>query len=87
MFVHPNSLTAPAVPAEIACSSENSSVLTRRYGVSTETIRKWRQRGPTDCRDRLARPHKLPWRTSIEKRAIVGALRRSTCWNRAVKNG
>jgi DNA-binding transcriptional MerR regulator len=34
-------------------------VLAKRYGVSTETIRKWRKRGPADCQTRSARPHKL----------------------------
>ena len=78
LAIHPNARTTPAVRAEIARSSEGSSVLARRYGVSTETIRKWRQRGPTDCRDRSARPHKLPWRATDEERAIVCTLRRST---------
>ena len=49
-----------------------------RYSVSTETIRKWRKRGPDACQDRSARPHKLPWKASEEERAIVCALRRST---------
>jgi hypothetical protein len=44
----------------------------------TETIRKWRKRGPADCQDRSARPHTLPWKASEEERAIVCALRRST---------
>ena len=76
--IHPNARTTPAVRAEIARSSEPSGVLARRYGVSTETIRKWRKRGPDDCQDRSARPHKLPWKASEEERAIVCALRRST---------
>src|SRR5829696_6915353 len=46
--------------------------------VSTETIRKGRQRGPEDGQGRSARPHKLPWKASEEERAIVCALRRST---------
>src|SRR5215207_3839391 len=46
--------------------------------VSTETIRKGRQRGPEDCQGRSARPHKLPWKASEEERAIVCALRRAT---------
>ena len=53
-------------------------MLARRYGVSTETIRKWRKCGPDACYDCSARPHKLPWRASDEERAIVCALRRST---------
>jgi transposase InsO family protein len=76
--IHPNARTTPAVRADIARSHEPSSVLARRYGVSTETIRKWRKRGPEDCQDRSARPHTLPWKASEEERAIVCALRRST---------
>ena len=76
--IHPNARTTPAVRAEIARSSEPTGVLARRYGVSTETIRKWRKRGPEDCQDRSARPHKLPWKASEEERAIVCALRCST---------
>jgi transposase InsO family protein len=53
-------------------------VLARRYGVSTETIRKWRKRGASDCLDRSARPHTLPWKATEEERAIVCALRRAT---------
>jgi transposase InsO family protein len=76
--VHPNARTTPTVRAEIARSPEPTGVLARRYGVSTETIRKWRKRGPTDCQDRSARPHKLPWKASAEERAVVCALRRAT---------
>src|SRR5689334_18447482 len=76
--IHPKARTTPAVRAEIARSSEPTGVLARRYGVSTETIRKWRKRGPADCQDRSARPHKLPWKASDEERAIVCALRRAT---------
>src|SRR5215211_7900237 len=76
--IHANARTAPAVRAEIARSTEPSSVLARRYGVSTETIRKWRKRGAADCQDPSSRPHKLPWKASEEERAIVCALRRAT---------
>ena len=76
--VHPNARTTPAVRAEIARSAAPTGVRARRYGVSTETIRKGRQRGPEDGQDRSARPHKLPWKASAEERAIVCALRRST---------
>ncbi|ACL59883.1 Integrase catalytic region [Methylobacterium nodulans ORS 2060] len=78
LAIHPNARTTPAVRAEIARSAEPSGVLAKRYGVSTETIRKWRKRGPDDCQDRSARPHKLPWKASDEERAIVSALRRAT---------
>jgi transposase len=76
--IHPNARTTPAVRAEIARSTERSGVLARRYGVSTETIRKWRRRGPEDCLDHSARPHKLPWKASEEERVVVGELRKAT---------
>jgi transposase InsO family protein len=78
LSIHPNARTTPAVRAEIARSGERSGVLAERYGVSTETVRKWRKRGPGDCLDRSARPHKLPWKASEEERAVVCALRRAT---------
>jgi transposase InsO family protein len=78
LSIHPNARTTPAVRAEIARSSEPTSALAERYGVSTETIRKWRKRGVTDCRDHSSRPHKLPWKASEEERAVVCALRRAT---------
>jgi transposase InsO family protein len=78
LAIHPNARTTPAVRAEIARSAEPSGVLARRYGVSTETIRKWRKRGAADCRDRSSRPRKLPWKASEEERAVVCALRRAT---------
>ena len=76
--VHPNARTTPAVRAEIARSAEPTGELAKRFGVSTETIRKWRQRGPAGCQDRSSRPHRLPWKASEEERAVVCALRRAT---------
>src|SRR5215218_4895246 len=76
--IHANARTTPAVRAEIARSTEPSGVLAQRYGVSTETIRKWRKRGEADCHDHSSRPHKLPWKATEEERAIVCALRRAT---------
>src|SRR4029434_10739205 len=78
LAIHPNARTTPAVRADIARSAEPTGALARRYGVSTETIRKWRKRGPEACQDRSSRPHKLPWKASEEERAIVCALRRAT---------
>src|SRR5919202_132411 len=76
--IHPKARTTPAVRAEIARSREPTGVLAQRYGVSTETIRKWRKRGADACQDRSSRPHKLPWKATDEERAIVCALRRAT---------
>ena len=78
LAIHPNARTTPAVRAEIARSAEPTGILARRFGVSTETVRKWRKRGVAECRDRSSRPHKLPWKASEEERAVVCALRRAT---------
>jgi transposase InsO family protein len=78
LAIHPNARTTPAVRAEIARSGEPTGVLAERYGVSTETVRKWRKRGPEDCRDHSSRPRKLPWKASEEERAVVCELRRAT---------
>ncbi len=76
--IHPNARTTPVTRAEIARSGEPTGVLARRYGVSTETIRKGRRRGAEDCQDRSPRPRKLPWKATEEERAVVCALRRAT---------
>jgi hypothetical protein len=53
--IHPNARTTPTAWAEIARATERSGTLARRFGVSAETIRKWRKRGPADCLDHSAR--------------------------------
>jgi DNA-binding transcriptional regulator YiaG len=59
--IHPNARTTPAVRAEIARSTEPSGVLAQRYGVSTETIRKWRKREVAQARtSRLPRSLQPP---------------------------
>src|SRR3954462_8730092 len=76
--IHLNARTNPVIRAEIARSKEPTGLLAQRYGVSTETIRKWRKRGVEDCLDHSARPHQLPWKATEEERAVVCALRRIT---------
>jgi hypothetical protein len=75
---YPNARTTPAVRAEIAASQEPTGVLAQRYGISTETVRKWRKRGPDDCLDHSTRPKTLPWKATADERAIVGAVREAT---------
>ena len=76
--IHPNARTTPVTRAEIAGSHARTGILAQRYGVSTETIRKWRTRGATDCLDHSARPHQLPWKATEAERAVVCTLRRVT---------
>ena len=78
LAIHPQARTTPVVRAEIARSPESSGVLAKRYGVSTETIRKERKRGLDAGLDCAARPNPLPWVASVEGGAILCAHRRST---------
>ena len=52
LHIHPNARTMPATRAEIARSTEPSGAVAQRYGISAETVRKWRKRGV----GRLPRP-------------------------------
>src|ERR1700712_3288759 len=78
LHIHPNARTTPIIRTEIARSTEPSGTVAKRYGISAETVRKWRKRGTADCLDRSARPHQLPWKASEEERAIVCAVRQAT---------
>ena len=80
LSIHPQARTTPSVRQEIARSTEPTGVLARCFGVSPETVRKWRKRGARGCQDRSSRPYKLPWKATDEERAIVCALRRSTAF-------
>lgn len=60
--IHPQARTTPAVRAEIARSTEPARVGAKRYGISDETVRKWRKRGEHQCHDRSSRPKRLAWR-------------------------
>ena len=42
--LHKNARTTPAVRAEIAASDETASVLTQRFGITEQTVYKWKKR-------------------------------------------
>ncbi len=42
--LHKNARTTPAVRAEIAASSEAASVLAQRFGITEQTVYKWKKR-------------------------------------------
>jgi transposase-like protein len=44
MQIDPQARTTLAVRAEIARSTEPVSIMAKRYGISDETVRKWRKR-------------------------------------------
>lgn len=41
--LHKNARAAPAVRAEIAASSERASILAKRYGITEQTVYKWKK--------------------------------------------
>ena len=80
--IHPNARITPAVRAKIARSSEPSGVLAKRFGVSTETTRKWRKRRPEACLERLAEAGQLNWsRAALDSSGV--AARRGARGDRA----
>lgn len=44
IVLHKNARTTPAVRAEIAASSESASVLAQRFGITEQTVYKWKKR-------------------------------------------
>ena len=44
MALHKNARTTPAVRAEIAASNETASVLAQRFGITEQTVYKWKKR-------------------------------------------
>ena len=42
--LHKNARTTPAVRAEIAASDEPASVLAQRFGITEQTVYKWKKR-------------------------------------------
>ena len=75
--IHPQARTTPAVRADIARSTEPANVVAKRYGISDETVRKWRRRGEQAVQHLSSRPKRLAWRMN-EERAIICAVRGAT---------
>jgi transposase len=87
--IHPQARTTPAVRVEIARSTEPVSVVANRYGISEETVRKWRKRGrdfaawlglvprqhSSGGKERLGRVSKAG-QADIRRLLIIGAMSR-----------
>ena len=55
--LHKNARTTPAVRAEIAASTETAAVLAQRYGITEQTVYKWKKRQSFNDRSHTA--HRL----------------------------
>ena len=73
--LHKNARTTPAVRAEIAASTETAPVLAQRYGISEQTVYKWKKREAFGDRSHIA--HRLQTVLSPAQEAIVVQLRRT----------
>ena len=73
--LHKNARTTPAVREEIAASTEAAAVLAARYGVTEQTIYKWRKREVFTDRSHTA--HRLQTTLTPAQEAIVVELRRT----------
>lgn len=76
--IHPQAHTIPVVRAEIARSTERTNVFARCFGISDETVRKWRKRVVERCMDRSSRPRSLACKAIEEERVVVCHMCRAT---------
>ncbi len=72
--LHKNARTTPAVRAEIAASSETASVLAQRFGITEQTVCKWKKRSVFGDRSHTA--HRLQTVLTPAQETIVIHLRR-----------
>jgi len=73
-FLHKNATTTPTIRGQIAGSEEPAAVLAGRYGVTLDTIYRWR--GRTSFEDRSHTAHQLATTLAPAQEAVVVELRR-----------
>lgn len=73
--LHKNARTTPAVRAEIAASSETAPVLAQRYGITEQTVYKWKKREVFGDRSHTA--HRLQTMLTPAQETVVVHLRRT----------
>ena len=83
LSLHKNATTTPAIRARIAASVEPAAVLAARYGVTLDTIYRWR--GRTSFEDRSHTAHQLATTLTSAQEAVAVELRRTPPVNGRVK--
>ena len=73
--LHKNARTTPAVRAEIAASHEPASILAQRFGITEQTVYKWRKRDVFEDRSHTA--HRLQTVLTPAQETVVVHLRRT----------
>ena len=74
LSLHKNATTTPAIRARIAASDEPAAVLAARYGVTLDTIHRWR--GRTSFEDRSHSAHQLATTLTPAQEVVAVELRR-----------
>lgn len=73
MHLHKNARTTPAIRAALQASTETTAALMRRYNLSYDTVRKWRNRTTTEDGSHTA--HRLQTTLNEGQEALVVYLR------------
>jgi len=74
LSLHKNATTTPAIRAKIAASEEPAAILAARYGVTLDTIYRWR--GRVSFEDRSHTAHQLATTLTPAQEAVAVELRR-----------
>lgn len=75
IHLHSQATTTPKVRAAIQASTEPTPVLAERFGISEQTVYKWRKRDSVG--DRSHTPHRLQTRLTPAQEAVAVALRKT----------
>lgn len=75
IHLHKQATTTPKVRAAIQQSDEVGTVLAERFGVTPQTIYKWRKRDSVE--DRSHTPHRLQTTLTPAQEAVAVALRKT----------
>ena len=75
IHLHKQATTTPRVRAAIQASSQPAHVLAERYGITTQTVYKWRKRESTS--DRSHTPHRLQTTLTPAQEAVAVTLRKN----------
>lgn len=73
--LHKQATTTPKIRAAIQASSEPAWLVAARYGISEQTVWKWRSRD--DVHDRSHTPHRLQTTLTPPQEAVAVALRKA----------
>jgi transposase-like protein len=73
--LHKQATTTPKIRAAIQASTEPAWMVAERYGISEQTVWKWR--GRDDVHDRSHTPHRLQTTLTPAQEAVAVALRKA----------